>query len=700
MKRIIALVLAVAIIGGNQMAFLNEVGGKINSKTLLIGDGVDKIHSPMQVLPQMATDLMNLSSGLFPSLSVRNGRTKVSAGLLALTGLGASAYYLCTTKPFVDSIGNIHYCLVYVNEATSPDTVMLVYYILYPGDNFPTYSHLVTINADKYLYDAGREYYSTLNFSEYNGMVYMFHKKTVSAVNHIAYTQYIMETRNIETVALLDSSTNELTSPSCIYVGKMYIADGGTLYWSATGIPLDFTTTMDSGSTELSQGGRITALIPMRDRILIGTEKAVFLLFGNSYDSISISLLADRVGIANPKCITQKEGVVYFGASDGDVYEYNGSTLVNITREPIDTGSKSYVKGGYSHGHFVPTSISIQDNLLYCVDDRRIVNTTYKDIYVFDIVKRRWYEQDYPYSSAVMLYIWNTTFSDNTTAHYLVVKTWFLESQQQIEHWVYSVDNELSYNATYSVDVAGTKEKVSNVVTGSDGSHLITASGTAKVTIKTNYTGLAEGLDAMILYVPVLITDTMTQVATKIAAFINAQLTTASSSWPWLPLLFTFTSSGATLFMETKYAVGNPIDMFKVENGDCTGLTTTNKTVVVVGVLNTYKYVNNGVTIPFKWVSPAYQVTPTGKQMLKAIHFSYYSPQGTELSVYTSSTLDLDDFVKIRTLPVSALNQSGKLVLPVNRNGKNDWLRIKLEGIGNIKVYNMTMDWRILEKVR
>lgn len=192
----------------------------------------------------------------------------------------------------------------------------------------------------------------------------------------------------------------------------------------------------------------------------------------------------------------------------------------------------------------------------------------------------------------------------------------------------------------------------------------------------------------------------MATVATKIAAFLNAQITTPTSSWPWLPLLFTFTSSGPIIYMEAKYMFGNAILIFKIENGDCTGLTATNKTAITTGTLNTYHYVNTSTPIPFLWISPAYQLSASGKQMLKSVHFSYYAPNGTEISLYTSNTIDQDDFVMIKTLPPSALKQANRFTLPVSMNIRNNWLRIKIAGTGNVIVYNMTLDWRLTEKVR
>ena len=92
-KIIITALCLVIIIGGVLMAYWNEVSGKARTKTLLIGDGVDKTRSALQVSPSMATDMLNLSSKLYPTLSVRES--------LVLTG---SLNYFPQRKVFYNNV--------------------------------------------------------------------------------------------------------------------------------------------------------------------------------------------------------------------------------------------------------------------------------------------------------------------------------------------------------------------------------------------------------------------------------------------------------------------------------------------------------------------------------------------------------------------------------------------------------------------
>lgn len=668
------------------MAFLNDVGGKINSKTYTIGDGVDKVHSPLQVLPYMATDMLNLTSNKFPSLSVRNGRTS----LFDQTRLSVlnTERFISMCLPFMDSAGNIHYAYLQFKAdrtGVSFKGCDLMYYIKKPTDNVPVFRYYYNIGFDAIPSPLDRESYATGNFCEYQSHVYFSFSRGTSGAHYIYVTKWSIATSLFvsgATVADFGSASSRMV-PTCIYLDKLFVGFDMTLTYSATGVPTDFTTTQDSGSIPLSQGGMITSLTPMRDRMIISTEKAIFLLFGTGFDSFSISLLADNMGIDNPKCITQKNGIVYFSATDGETYEYNGSKLLNITREPIDTGSKSYVKGGFPYSEFIITSLAIKENQLYCVDDR----TSYKKMYVFDITKRRWYIQDYPYSDTTLANFYNVLFEGDNELYSLITKTSTVGTMEQVVNTLYLVDNGTLTDIETVVDAAGTKQKETNTVVGT-----VTTAGNITVTITHPFYYASPDASS----VAVALNDTAAQVAAKIkAAFDNVTL------FPKFNEYFTMTVSSANVIVECKIPLANESTFnINIKNDDSVGITETDSANTTAGVAATYKTVTTASVAPFKWISPAYQLTPTGKQMLKAIHFSYYSPSGTELSVYTSNTLDQDDFVKIRTLPISSLNQSGKFVLPVASNAKNDWLRIKLEGTGNVTIYNMTMDWRILEKVR
>jgi hypothetical protein len=668
MKRVIVFWLIIGILMGvNFMSFLNETSGKVRMKPLTIGDGVDKVHSPLQVSPNMATDMLNLSSKDFPTLTQRYGRDKYPD--IPYTAETVTETYTGDIKPYMSSNGELHYLMV------TTDTIPIFYWYIVKNYTQPAillYSDsLVTINVPSYKF---ADTYTTGNFSEFNGQIFFcyFTYNSIEYVRHII--SYDMDTQAInDTYATITGDDTARLSPSAIYYERLFLASDSIIYFSEAQEPTDFTS-IGSGTIFLKQGGRPTALIPMRDRMIISTATSLFVLMGNTKDSYSIHLLSDNLGIRNPKGIVQKNGVVYFIGTDYDIYEYNGNTLLNISREPIDTGSKSGVKGGFDYGLITTDSLAIENNMLYC--------TGFADnnlIYVFDLNKRRWYIEDYPFDSQYII-----AFSDTTRAYYMGIKltggTYATVTRNLI-----LANNKGTIDQYIAIDTAGTKQKETNTIVG-------TVAGASGVYCTVTLThDLFYGTNRA-FGVSVTSGDNATTVATK----IKDTLLTSRDVYE----LFNITTSGANLILESKYAIANESSFnVEVKNGTCTGLTTTNSANTTAGVSNTYKLVDYTPTEYF-WQSPCYQLDTTGRQLLKSVHFSYYSPNGTEIGLYISKTVDGDDFERVATLPTSALKQSQKFVLPINRYRLSDWVRIKIQGHGAIEIYNMTMEWRVLGKLR
>jgi hypothetical protein len=102
----------------------------------------------------------------------------------------------------------------------------------------------------------------------------------------------------------------------------------------------------------------------------------------------------------------------------------------------------------------------------------------------------------------------------------------------------------------------------------------------------------------------------------------------------------------------------------------------------------------------FEWTSPAYQLLVTGKQALKAIHFSYNCPVDAEINISVSYTVDEDDFITIATLHKSVLKQNSRQSISVRNAKMSDWMRVKITGHGDVQIYNMTMEWRLLDRLQ
>ena len=670
-----SLIILVSLItwGYNDMAFWKEVTGKTRSKTLLIGDGVDKVHSPLQVEPQMATDMLNISSKLFPALSIRGDIESID---YLNDGYSANGSPVCICDPYIASNGDVHIAVLHFYETYSDgDYNRLIWYVLSNGSSTFTrieeYDFRGNIPSET---EADPEIYATANFSEYQGLVYMSLSTTVPYVGsrmHI-YAYDPSTGTESETTTEEYALTVRRSNPTAVYLNRLFVGVDQQLKYSALYDPTDFATAYDSGSYIVTQGGIITSLTPMRDRLLVSTENSLFALFGSDFDTFSASLVTDTLGIKNPKCITEYNGIVYFIGSDGDVYEYTGNSLTNVSREPTQTGSRSAVRGGFPQGSLSLTSISAYNNKLKCVE------SSSKTIYEFDVVKRRWFIHKY-----------SPVIAPPTTTY-------------QIE----------------TTTVIGT---------------ITSVGGTAVTQIEAIrfYGGLSYSV-----LTPVELGDEASDVAGKIRTSLNADTTVTD----------TFVVSGAddevilTMKDEPEDVYGtDPYFAVVISNGTCTGLTVANSVTtapfiynfsqsdmvvaqtnnmqrfvfwdnydrrysVSISNVNVLEVFSESETVAsdteFKWVSPAYQLNPTGRQALKAIHFTYYSPADSEIDVFVSNSVDgIDDFVNVATLHSSANKQNSRQVIGIRNTPMAEWVRIKLEGHGDIIIYNMTLEWRLLDRL-
>ena len=97
------------------------------------------------------------------------------------------------------------------------------------------------------------------------------------------------------------------------YKGRLWIATGGTLYFSALGRYNDWTSAQDAGyiSNFLSDIDEITALAPYKDYLAIYKSDNTFLLSGSSTSDFAIQRFADK-GAMNQSCVLNVSNKQYF----------------------------------------------------------------------------------------------------------------------------------------------------------------------------------------------------------------------------------------------------------------------------------------------------------------------------------------------------------------------------------------------------
>ena len=97
------------------------------------------------------------------------------------------------------------------------------------------------------------------------------------------------------------------------YKGRVWVAKGATLYYSALGTYSDFSTENDAGYINEfhTDTGIITALYPYKDYLAVYKKNNVYLLTGNSPNDFAIIPFAD-MGAAAPKAIVNVANRQYF----------------------------------------------------------------------------------------------------------------------------------------------------------------------------------------------------------------------------------------------------------------------------------------------------------------------------------------------------------------------------------------------------
>lgn len=126
-----------------------------------------------------------------------------------------------------------------------------------------------------------------------------FNHKTPTIINHC----------NAKTASNVNIRGRAITS----YKGRLWIAMGGAIYFSALGRYDDWTTASDAGyiSNFLSDIDEITALQPYKDYLAIYKKDNTFLLSGSSQEDFAIQKFADK-GALNQSMVVNVSNKQYF----------------------------------------------------------------------------------------------------------------------------------------------------------------------------------------------------------------------------------------------------------------------------------------------------------------------------------------------------------------------------------------------------
>lgn len=118
----------------------------------------------------------------------------------------------------------------------------------------------------------------------------------------------------VESCNLLDSNNNSIKSDViCVYGGRLWVASGATLYYSALGTYNNFEASNDAGyiNNFYTDTSDITSLKTYKDYLAVYKENSVYLLSGKSNEDFAIVPFADK-GTASCHSVVTVNNKQYF----------------------------------------------------------------------------------------------------------------------------------------------------------------------------------------------------------------------------------------------------------------------------------------------------------------------------------------------------------------------------------------------------
>lgn len=182
-----------------------------------------------------------------------------------------------------------------------------------------------------------------------------------------------------------------------IYNGRVWVASGATLYYSALGTYDDFSSENDAGyiNNFHTNTDSITALKPYKEYLAIYKSNSVYLLTGISQDNFAITPFADK-GAYSTRSIVNVENKQYFLSSG--IYALEQSGQLN----QIQLGSEISRKISPEFSNFnrvaMPYAISLhyesKNQVWYFIP--YIDNEYFNTIWINDYINKAWYKRVVP----------------------------------------------------------------------------------------------------------------------------------------------------------------------------------------------------------------------------------------------------------------------------------------------------------------
>lgn len=103
-----------------------------------------------------------------------------------------------------------------------------------------------------------------------------------------------------------------------------------------------------------------------------------------------------------------------------------------------------------------------------------------------------------------------------------------------------------------------------------------------------------------------------------------------------------------------------------------------------------------GTAIAYEWISKAFtEGTISSNQTIARMWLVVDCPIGSTMEIYTSPSIDNDDFTLAYTITPSVNEQNAYITLPITQLQNVDWYRLKIKGTGPATVYMMEREIQI-----
>ncbi len=181
-----------------------------------------------------------------------------------------------------------------------------------------------------------------------------------------------------------------------IYKGRIWAAEGATIYFSALGRYDDFTTTNDAGyiNNFYTDTDNITALCPYKDYLAIYKENNVYLLGGSSPDDFSIMPFADK-GAYSKNGVVTVNNKQYFYCSGIYTLEVGALNQILLGSEITGKIKEEFNKFDYLRRSDVfVLNYETKNQLWYFIPYQN--DEYFHTIWINDIVNQAWYKRVIP----------------------------------------------------------------------------------------------------------------------------------------------------------------------------------------------------------------------------------------------------------------------------------------------------------------